>query len=146
MTGRPTPHLPSQGAELGTVAPFIPQLGDLAADTAQGGRVGVVVAVPGAEAATYHLRPLGGGVEWSAPADGTTLRPVPAKATHATLTDHDAIWDHRAEQGALPILVHYEDGGTNEATLILTPNALESLHAQVGRILTERAQAPGSLS
>ncbi|WP_434594268.1 hypothetical protein [Streptomyces sp. A5-4] len=89
MTGRASPHLPSQGAELplislqgaelGTAAPFYPRLGDLARDTAHGDEIGVVVALPGEGRRTYLLRPPGGGAEWSAPTDGT-LRPVPAQA------------------------------------------------------------------
>lgn len=59
-----------------------PQLGDLALDIAQGerGRVGVIVGVPGEEGSdwlTYHLQPAGGGEQWSAAADASTLRPVP---------------------------------------------------------------------
>src|SRR5687768_11239523 len=100
MAGRATPHLPSQGAELGTATPFYPRLGDLAHDTAHDGRIGVVVALPGTGAATYHPRPPGGGDEWSAPADGTTLRPVPAQVTHATPARRDVVYDHRAQQGA----------------------------------------------
>ena len=142
MTERPIAHQPSQRAQLGAAAPFLPQLGDLAADTARGDRVGVVVALPGEGAATYHLRPPGGGVEWSAPADATTLRPVQAKATHATLTGGDVTYDHHVKQGTSPIVVHYEDGSTSEATLILTLPALESLYAQVGRILADQKPAP----
>ncbi|WP_240957923.1 hypothetical protein [Streptomyces barkulensis] len=143
MSGRPTPHLPSQGAESGTAAPFYPRLGDLAADTARGGRVGVVVALPGEGAATYHLQPPGGGTPWSAPADASTLRPVPAKATHATLLVRDALYDHRARQGSMAILVHHEDGSSTEAVLVLTPPDMERLHSQTERILTERERSLG---
>lgn len=62
-----------------------PQLGDLALDTAQDDRVGVIVGVPGEEGSnwlTYHLQPVGGGPEWSALADASTLQPVPSSATH----------------------------------------------------------------
>lgn len=142
MTERPIAQQPPQEARLGTAAPFPPRLGDLTADAARGGRIGVVVALPGEGAATFHLRPLGRGVEWSAPADATTLRPVLAKVTHATLTGRDVVYDHRAKQGASPIVVHYEDGGTSEAALILTRPALEILYAQVGRILTDQEPAP----
>lgn len=142
MSGRPTPHLPSQGAELGTTAPFFPQLGDLAADTARNGRVGVVVALPGEGAATYHLRPPGGGPAWSAPANASTLEPVPAKPTHATLLVTDAVYDPHAKQGSVAILVHHEDGGRSEAALILTPADLERLHAQTGRMLGDSERSP----
>ncbi|MEV6670594.1 hypothetical protein [Streptomyces sp. NPDC051162] len=143
MSGRPTPHLPSQGAELGTTAPFLPQLGDLAADTAKDGRVGIVVALPGESAATYHLRPPGGGPEWSAPADAGTLEPVPSRPTHATLLVTDAVYDPRAEQGSVAIVVHHEDGGSSEAALILTLAELQRLHAQTGRVLAGHERSHG---
>lgn len=141
MTGRATPHLPSQGAELGTAAPFYPRLGDLARDTAHGGAIGVVVALPGVEAATFHLRPPGGGTEWTAPADGKSLHPVPVAATHVTPMKRDATYDTRARQGALPVLVHYEDGGTTEAVLVLTPSEVELFHLQMRRLIDLRAEA-----
>ncbi|MFH8475700.1 hypothetical protein [Streptomyces sp. NPDC018000] len=143
MTGRPTPHLPSQGAGLGTAAPFYPQLGDLAADTAKGGRVGVVVLLPRDGANTYHLRPPSGGEVWSTPADGTTLRPVPAKVTHATLLPRDAVYDQRASQGSLAIRVHHEDGSSSESVLILTSADMERLNAQTERILAKRERSLG---
>ncbi|MFI8927461.1 hypothetical protein ACIG3E_07275 [Streptomyces sp. NPDC053474] len=138
MTPRPTPHLPAQGGELGTAAPFLPRLGDLARDTARDGRIGVVVALPDEERRTYHLRPPGGGNDWSAPADGTTLRPVPARVTHVTPIRRDAVYDPRAQQGSLPVQVHYEDGGADEATLILTPDQMEVCAYQVGRLIDQR--------
>ena len=52
-----------------------PQLGDLVHDS-QGNRMGVVIALPGdhgPDALTYHLTSPGGGKEWSAPGDGSTL-------------------------------------------------------------------------
>ncbi|MDH2389634.1 hypothetical protein QCN29_12685 [Streptomyces sp. HNM0663] len=141
MTGRATPHLPSQSAELGTAAPFYPRLGDLARDTARNGRIGVVVALPRTGTTTYHLRPPGGGDEWSAPADGTTLRPVPAQVTHITPAKRDVFYDHRAQQGAMPVVVHYEDGGTSEAVLVITPDQLELYACQVAWIIKLREEA-----
>ncbi|MFE1959033.1 hypothetical protein [Streptomyces sp. NPDC059479] len=148
MTGRVTPHRPDQGAELASAAPFSPQLGDLAADTARSGRVGVVVALPGeGSATTYHLRPPGGGPAWSAPADGTTLQPVPAKATHATLLPgHDAVYDHRARQCSVPLEIHFEDGSTIDGALILTAAEMERLYAQTDRLLKVRERALGGAS
>ncbi|MFI6471507.1 hypothetical protein ACIBL5_14835 [Streptomyces sp. NPDC050516] len=143
MTGRAAPHLPSQGAELGTAAPFFPRLGDLARDTTHGGEIGVVIALPGADAATYHLRPPGGGEEWTAPADGTTLRPVPAQVTYVASARRDVSYDHRAQQGALPVLVYFEDGGNTESLLVLDPDQLELLYYQVGRIIELREKARG---
>ncbi|MFE9256031.1 hypothetical protein [Streptomyces sp. NPDC006879] len=141
MTGRATPHLPSQGGELGTAAPFYPRLGDLARDTAKGGQIGVVVSLPGVGAGTYHLSPPGGGDKWTAPADGTTLRPVPAQVTHITPMHRDALYDSRAQQGALRVSVHYEDGGTAESLLVLTPDQVELYACQFQRIIAQREQA-----
>ncbi|MFI8515633.1 hypothetical protein ACIGHB_31350 [Streptomyces sp. NPDC085460] len=148
MTGRRSAHLPSQGPELGTAAPFFPQLGDLAADTTREGRVGVVVTLPGVDSATtYHLRPPGGGPAWSAPADGTTLRPVPVQATHITLLPgRDALYDPRARQGSVPVEIHFEDGSSREGALILTSAELERLYAQTSRLLTAHENAPGETS
>ncbi|MFF7256941.1 hypothetical protein [Streptomyces microflavus] len=145
MTGRCNPHLPSQGAELGPAGPYVPQLGDLATDTARKGRVGVVIAVPGEGAArTYHLRPPGGGPAWSAPANGSTLFPIPAQATHATLLPgRDAVYDPRARQGALAVEFHHEDGSVREAVLIVTSAELEQLSLQAGRLLDARESAHG---
>lgn len=143
MTGTPTPHLPSQGAELGTAAPFHPQLGELAADSAKGGRVGVVVALPGEGVATFHLRPPGGGDEWTARADGATLTPVPAKPTYANLANRDGLYDNRVEQLAIPVTVHHDDGSTDEVPLILTPADMELIHARVGRLLETRERTLG---
>ncbi|RLV09053.1 hypothetical protein CTZ27_06775 [Streptomyces griseocarneus] len=103
--------------------------------------MGVVVALPGQGAATYHLRPPGDGAEWSAPADGTTLRPVPAQATHVTPMKRDAAYDHRAQQGIVPVRIHYEDGGTSDALFVLTPDEMELYHCQVGRIIELRGKA-----
>ncbi|WP_245727657.1 hypothetical protein [Streptomyces vietnamensis] len=148
MTGRSLSHLPAQGAELGTAAPFLPQLGDLAADTAREGRVGVVVTLPGeGSATTYHLCPPGGGPAWSAPADGTTLRPVPAQATHATLLPgRDAVYDPRARQGSVPVTIHFEDGSSSEGALILTSVELERLYAQTCRLLDRHENVLGETS
>ncbi|MFE1770603.1 hypothetical protein [Streptomyces sp. NPDC059008] len=145
MTRRTTSHLPVQDAELGTTPPFHPRLGDLARDTARKGRVGVVVARPGEGVTTYHLRPPGGGKEWSAPADGTTLKPVPSQVTHVTPHRRDVVYDHRTQQGALPVRVHFDDGGTSEAVLILSPGHLELYACQVERII-ELRKAHGETS
>ncbi|MGW1126380.1 hypothetical protein [Streptomyces sp. NPDC002526] len=148
MTVRRSAHLPSQGVELGTAAPFFPQLGDLAADTARKGRIGVVVTLPGEDSATtYHLRPPGGGAAWSAPANGTTLRPVPAQATHATLLPgRDAVYDPRARQGSVPVEIHFEDGSTREGALVLTLVELERLHMQTSRLLETHEHTLGETS
>ncbi|MFD6333368.1 hypothetical protein ACFWGI_27835 [Streptomyces niveus] len=142
MTRRSTPDLLSQGAELGTAVPFRPQLGDLARDTARAGRTGVVVALPGDGAATYRLCPPGGGDAWAAPADGTTLRPVVAQATHITPMKRDATYDHRARQGAVPVQVHYEDGGTSEAVLIVTADEMAFYAHEAARLMKQCGSPP----
>ncbi len=103
----------------------------------------MVVALPRPGTTTYHLRPPGGGDEWSAPADGTTLQPVPAQVTHVTPAKRDVAYDHRTQQGAMPVVVHYDDGGTSEGVLFLTPGQLELYAHQVERILELRKQAQG---
>ncbi|MET9690127.1 hypothetical protein ABZY81_16895 [Streptomyces sp. NPDC006514] len=135
---------PAQEAQLRTGDPFHPRLGDLAADLAKGGNIGVVVTLPSDTSASYHLRPPGGGPEWSARADGTTLRPVPAKPTHITPMQSDVIYDHRAEQAALPVLIHNEDGGSVESVLILTPSQVELCYIQLGQLIERREEARGA--
>lgn len=105
-----------------------------------------MVALPQPGTTTYHLRPPGGGDEWSAPADGTTLSPVPAAATHITPMPRDVVYDHRAEQGAMPVEVHYEDGGTAESVLVFTPTQLELYACQLQRIIELRKDAGGGPS
>ncbi|WP_191971728.1 hypothetical protein [Streptomyces luteolifulvus] len=145
MSRRGTPHLPSQGGELGTSAPFYPRLGDLARDTSRDGEIGVVIALPGEGRNTYHLCPPGGGDKWSAPNDGNTLRPVQPQVTHVTPLKRDVTYDARAQHGGLPITVHYDDGGTAESLLVLDPSQLELYHYQVGRILALRDKDLGGL-
>ncbi|MEV0444812.1 hypothetical protein AB0I84_04575 [Streptomyces spectabilis] len=123
---------------MGTAAPFLPRMGDLAADLSRGGRIGVVTGLPSAECADYRLRLPAGDEEWTAPANGTTLTPVPARPTHATLVEKpEPVYDRRANQASMPLLVHFEDGTTTEATAILTPAEMERLYAQAGRLLAD---------
>ncbi|WP_329306743.1 hypothetical protein OG322_19625 [Streptomyces sp. NBC_01260] len=107
-----------------------------------------MVALPGeGPATTYHLRPPGGGTQWSAPADGTTLRPVPVKTTHATLSaGRDAVYDPRARQGSVPVEFHFDDGSTLDGALILTSPELERLHSQTSRLLDAHERALGGTS
>ncbi|TGB15550.1 hypothetical protein E2651_02355 [Streptomyces sp. MZ04] len=97
--------------------------------------MGVIIALPGEGTPSYRLRPVGGGDEWSAAADGTSLSPVPAKATHATPKEAGALYDHRAGQASLPLQVHFEDGSAAEVPLILAPADMERLYATVSRLL-----------
>lgn len=50
----------------------------------------------------------------------------------------DAVYDPRAQQGSLPVQVHFEDGGVSEVTLILTPDQMEVCAYQIGRIIDQR--------
>lgn len=141
MTERTSKQLPVQGVELNAGAPFHPRLGDLALDLAKGGKIGVVVALPSDSSASYQLRPPGGGEDWRARSDGSTLRPVPVPATHVTPMRRDAIYDHRAQQAALPVTVHYEDGGACETLLVLTPAQVELYSLQFGQLIAARESA-----
>ncbi|NIY69768.1 hypothetical protein [Streptomyces malaysiensis] len=143
MAEQTSKQLPAQGAELSAGTPFRPRLGDLASDLAENGRIGVVVRVPGASSVTYHLRPPGGGREWSAPSSGDTLRPVPVPVTHVSPLKRDVIYDHRAQQAALPVMVHHEDGGMSESVLILMPEQVELYRIQLDHIIEKRHQARG---
>ncbi|WP_256790315.1 MULTISPECIES: adenosylhomocysteinase [Frankia] len=110
-----------------------PRLGDLALDTAQRGRVGVIVGVPGEEGSdwlTYHLRPIGGGTEWSAAADASTLQPVPSPVTHATALE-GPVHDRPGRHWALKIRVHHEDGSEQNCPLILAEDQAWRLIAQI---------------
>ncbi|MGW1489764.1 hypothetical protein [Streptomyces sp. NPDC002402] len=136
-------QIPSRGAELGAGSPFHPRLGDLAADLAKKGRIGVVVALPSKTSTSYHLRPPGGGQDWSAKSDGTTLRPVPVPVTHVSPMKRDVIYDPRAQQAALAVTVHHEDGGTSESVLILTPSQVELYSLQFEQLIARREKAKG---
>lgn len=141
MAEQTSKQLPARGVELGAGAPFHPRLGDLASDLSEKGRIGVVVALPSASSASYHLRPPGGGREWSAPSNGATLRPVPVPVTHVSPLKRDVVYDHRAQQAALPVMIHHEDGGTSESVLILTPGQVELYRTQLDHIIRQRHQA-----
>ncbi len=82
---------------------------------------------------TYHLRPPESGGEWSAAADGSTLRPA-CTITHATPAG-EVSYDARAKQGAVPILLHHEDGTSEESTFVVTHDELTSHVAQLERLV-----------
>jgi hypothetical protein len=141
MAERTSDQLGSHDIELSAGVPFQPRLGDLALDLAKGGRVGVIVALPSDSSASYQLRPPGGGEDWRAKSNGTTLRPVPVPVTHVTPMKRDAAYDHRAQQAALPVTVHYEDGGACEAMLVLTPAQVKLYHSQLNQLIMARESA-----
>ncbi|MCA6095851.1 hypothetical protein LE181_27275 [Streptomyces sp. SCA3-4] len=78
---------------------------------------------------TYHLRPPNGGNEWSALADASTLRPA-YTVTHATPAGRLS-YDPRAAQGALPIVLHHEDGTSEEMILVVSYDELSSYADQL---------------
>ncbi|MPY63685.1 hypothetical protein FNH08_42965 [Streptomyces spongiae] len=53
----------------------------------------------------------------------------------------DAVYDHRAQQAALPVTVHYEDGGACETMLVLTPAQVELYYSQLGQLIKARESA-----
>jgi hypothetical protein len=126
---------PTSGGELRAGAPFYPRLGDLALDLAKDGQIGVVVDLPGANAKSYHLRLPGGGGDWRARADGTTLRPVTVPVTHATPQPGHLVYDPRAQHAALPLTVHHEDGGTSDSMLILTMPQVKRYHHELEQLI-----------
>lgn len=134
MTGRRTERTSDNKARLRALqdaAPgWRPQLGDLAHDIARS-RSGVVVDIPdGAACLNYHLRPPNGGDEWSAAPDASTLRPA-YTVTHATPARGAMSYDARAKQGALPIVLHHEDGTTEETILIASRAELADYAGQL---------------
>ncbi|ELS54913.1 hypothetical protein [Streptomyces viridochromogenes] len=141
MAEQTSKQLPVRGAELVPGAPFHPRLGDLALDLAKGGKIGVCVALPSDSSASYQLRPPSGGEDWRARSDGSTLRPLPVPVTHVTQMKRDAAYDHRAQQAALPVTVHYEDGGTCETMLVLTPAQVELYYSQLDKLIGARKTA-----
>jgi hypothetical protein len=141
MADRTSKQLPTPRTALAPGSPFHPRLGDLAVDLAKDGTVGVVVALPSDSSASYQLRPPGGGVDWRARSDGTTLRPVPVPVTHVTPMRRDAAYDPRAQQAGLAVTVHYEDGGACESLLVLTPAQVELFHTQLDRMIKARESA-----
>lgn len=138
MAEQTSKQLPQRSVESGASSPFHPRLGDLALGLAKGGQIGVVVAVPSDTAASYQLRLPGGGSEWRANSDGTTLRPVAVRVTHVTPQLRNVIYDRRAQQAALPVTVHHDDGGTSESVLVLTRSQVELYHLQFERVIERR--------
>ncbi|MEU6721793.1 hypothetical protein ABZ897_61045 [Nonomuraea sp. NPDC046802] len=57
-------------------------------------------------------------MEWSAPADGSTLRRVPSPISHAT-TNARLVFDDEAGHWTLAIQIHHEDGSSQDGFLIV---------------------------
>lgn len=143
MAERITKQFPEKTAGLVPGAAFQPRLGDLALDLAKAGRIGVVIALPSDISASYQLRPVQGGGDWRARSDGSTLRPVPVPVTHVTPVKRDAVYDHRAQQAAVPVTVHYEDGSVCETLLVLTAMQVELYYLQFDALIEAKDSARG---
>ncbi|MGA5729843.1 hypothetical protein ACPCI1_14470 [Streptomyces seoulensis] len=143
MAERITKQLPEKSAGLVPGAAFQPRLGDLALDLAKGGRIGVVIALPSDISASYQLRPVQGGDDWRARSDGSTLRPAPVPVTRVTPVKRDAVYDHRAQQAAVPVTVHYEDGSICETLLVLTTMQVELYYMQFDALIEAKDSARG---
>lgn len=141
MAERITDQRLGDSAGLVPGAPFQPRLGDLALDLARGGRIGVVVVLPSDISASYQLRPVQGGDDWRARSDGSTLRPVPVPVTHVTPVKRDAVYDHRAQQAAVPVTVHYEDGSICETLLVLTAMQVDLYYMQFDALIEAKDSA-----
>ncbi|MCX4725828.1 hypothetical protein [Streptomyces sp. NBC_01306] len=144
MAQRISKELTPHSIELDADAPYRPRLGDLVRDLAKGGQIGVVVDLPNNNSASYQLRLPGGAGDWRASSDRGTLLPVAVAITHVTPAKMgDAVYDHRAQQAALPITLHHEDGGTSESVLILTPSQVELYNMQFAQLIKRRESARG---
>ncbi|MFJ8731687.1 hypothetical protein [Streptomyces bauhiniae] len=143
MAERITKQLAENSAGLVPGAAFQPRLGDLALDLAKGGRIGVVIVLPSDISASYQLRPVQGGDDWRARSDGSTLRPVPVPVTHVTPVKRDAVYDHRAQQAAVPVTVHYEDGSICETLLVLTAMQVDLYYMQFDALIEAKDSARG---
>ncbi|MFM9368125.1 hypothetical protein [Streptomyces sp. Da 82-17] len=111
-------QLPQHVGDLSSGA-YRPRLGDLALDEAAGHRVGVVIATPNETVKTFHLRTPGGGRDWRAKGDGSTLTPVHAPVSHATLSLGELRIDGVNGTTTFPITLHHVDGGTSDSFLII---------------------------
>lgn len=127
------PQHPLRVARL-TADAYRPRLGDLALDLAADSQIGVVVGLPGESAKSYHLRTPGGGSDWRAAGDGSTLRPVSVLVTHTTPRDGAARYDDFTGTTAFPILVHHADGGTSDSALVLTADEFARYYALFGEL------------
>ncbi|GAB7032577.1 hypothetical protein AB0G35_29830 [Streptomyces sp. NPDC021749] len=59
--------------------------------------------------------------------------------THATPMTRDLIYDHRAQQAALPVQLHHSDSSAeSESVLILTPSEMELYAIQIERAIKIR--------
>jgi hypothetical protein len=87
----------------------------------------------GSEWSTYQLQPPGGGQQWSAPADASTLRPAAAPVTHATLGEHPLEYDAQAHRWTTSLTLNHEDGSTQDTYLILTEDQAQHLADQIHR-------------
>lgn len=61
-----------------------------------------------------------------------------SRVTHTTPMTRDLVYDHRARQAALPVLLHHSDSSTDESVLILTPSEMQLYAIQIERAIKIR--------
>ena len=117
-------QLPQNAAALPSGS-ALPRLGDLVLDHAAGHRVGVVIGLPDQTVKTYHLRTPGGGKDWRAKGDGSSLSLLHAPVTHATPRVGEVQVEGATGRLMLPLTLHHVDGGTSESVLLVTAGRTE---------------------
>ncbi|SDF99654.1 hypothetical protein SAMN05421505_10144 [Sinosporangium album] len=108
-----------------------PQLGDVAIDSAQNNRMGVIIGLPGEAGSdwlTYRLQVPGGGITWSAAADASTLRKITSQICHATAKGK--VIRDEAGHWTMEIQFHYDDGSTHSGFLIVGNDEAQELGRQ----------------
>ncbi|MQY13818.1 hypothetical protein SRB5_39740 [Streptomyces sp. RB5] len=68
---------------------------------------------------------------------------APPRVTHVTPLRRDAVFDGRAEQAALQVVVHDDGGGSSETVMVFTVAQLEQSYAQFARLLAARDAVRG---
>ncbi|MDJ1136201.1 hypothetical protein [Streptomyces iconiensis] len=61
--------------------------------------------------------------------------------THITPVNQPGTYDTRAQQAAVPVLIHYEDGGAVESVLVCTADEIERVRAETTRLAQEHEAA-----
>ncbi|MFC9884510.1 hypothetical protein ACFVJW_33625 [Streptomyces libani] len=62
-------------------------------------------------------------------------------SSHVTIDQRDLSYDARAQQAALPVTIHYRDGGTEPSVLVMTPGQVELYAIQLERAIALRKTA-----
>lgn len=66
---------------------------------------------------------------------------TPVFVSHVAPLQRDVTYDHRAAQAALPVKVHFRDGTTADALLVLDPDQLATVSIQLEQAIDTRARA-----